>query len=162
MEASISASMLPARNGPSPRTTPATPHIQLDQFAPADLQNELWTWLRALPHTTVGRSNVSEARSRAVHIAQQYAHGPADAYFIGTEFVHLHGDGSGSLHGTLPPEIAEAAKARGWAQTHPAVAQGMGFPTWVMIFAPRDGHELDVVKGLITSAYEYALDGTTP
>jgi hypothetical protein len=42
----------PARSGPPPYTTPTNPHQQLDQNAPAELQEKLYGWARALPDAT--------------------------------------------------------------------------------------------------------------
>jgi Family of unknown function (DUF5519) len=55
----------------------------------------------------------------------------------------------GSLHMTLPPDVAEEAYAKGWGEPHPY----SGTP---LIFAPRDEDELEVVFGLLRASYDYA------
>ncbi|MFB7842635.1 luciferase family protein [Microbacterium sp. NPDC056052] len=112
--------------------------------------------------TVIGRSNVSAPTSRAIHMNPGEAHGPVQAFFVGTEFVHLHGDGSGSVHATLPPELADAATAQGWGETHPVVKRGFGYPTWVMLYGPRTSDELAVVAGMLQAGYRYARFGETP
>lgn len=62
------------------------------------------------------------------------ARGPRDAYLTGTEFVHLHGDGSGSLHVALPRARGTEAIAQGWGETHPAARMGIAPPTLVMLY----------------------------
>src|SRR5690348_11472973 len=92
------ATTLPRRSGATPVTRQEMPHQQLDQTAPAAMQEELWRRMRALPDVRSGRSGVSLPESRAVHVNADVARGPADAFLIGTEFAHLHGATDGSLH----------------------------------------------------------------
>ncbi|MET1007173.1 MAG: luciferase family protein [Propionibacteriaceae bacterium] len=145
------------RPGSRPVTTPRTPHLQLDQFSPEPIQRELWTRMITLDGITAGHSLISAPSSRALHLAQRRAHGPAEAFLIGTEFAHLHGDGSGSLHLTLPRATGRTALAAGWGEPHPAVALGFAPPTTVMIFSPRDEYELEVVGRLVVISHEHAL-----
>ena len=145
------------RPGSRPVTTPRTPHLQLDQFSPEPVQRELWTRMIILDGITAGRSLISAPSSRALHLAQGRAYGPDEAFLIGTEFAHLHGDGSGSLHLTLPRATVRTVLAAGWCEPHPAVALGFAPPTTVMIFGPRDEYELEVVWRLVAISHEHAL-----
>ena len=62
----------------------------------------------------------------------------------------------GSLHAALPPEVAEEAIEKGWAEQHP-VAQMDYIPrNVVMIYAPRDTEEVEVVARLVMESYRYA------
>jgi hypothetical protein len=47
----------------------------------------------------------------------------------------------------------------GWAEPHYLVAAGLAHATLVMLYAPRDRAEHDVVLGLIRASYEFALTG---
>jgi Family of unknown function (DUF5519) len=147
---------LPARSGPRPRTNPTTPHIQLDEHAPAHLTDELWQRMTRLPGVTTGRSGISAPSSRALHLDPKLAHGPREAFMVGTEFAHLHRDGSGSLHLALPRDVAQHAIERAWAEPHPVVAMGLGPPTLVMLYGPRDQAELEVIWGLVEVSHGFA------
>lgn len=148
--------VLPQRAGPRPQTTPASPHVQLDQPAPAPLQAELWRRMTKLEGVEPGRSLISAPSSRALHLDAKLARGPRDAYLVGTEFGHLHGDGSGSLHLALPePRNAEAI-SKGWAEVHPAARMGIAPPTLVMLYGPRTDEELSIVWKLVEESYAYA------
>jgi Family of unknown function (DUF5519) len=68
---------------------------------------------------------------------------------MGREFAHLHPQQDGSLHMTLPAQIATEAYQNGWGEPHPR----SGTP---LIFAPRDQDELEVVWRLLRLSYEYA------
>ncbi|GAA2371841.1 luciferase domain-containing protein [Nonomuraea africana] len=142
------------RRGPRPATRPTTPHQQLDQTAPARLQEELWLRMAALPGVRTGRSGISLPDTRALHLTA--ASGPADAYLIGAEFAHLHGARDGSLHLSLPEAGVRQAIERGWAEPHPAVAMGLVPPTIVMVYGPRDDEELEVVWGLVQDSHAFA------
>jgi phospholipase/carboxylesterase len=67
----------------------------------------------------------------------------------------------------MPPEIAQVAIRKGWAEQHPVARMGFTSPNVVMIYdvvmiyAPRDVEEIEVVAGLVVEAYRYA-DGTAP
>ena len=147
---------LPTRQAPAPRTTPATPHMQLDQFAPSQTQNELWQRMSAMANTDVGRSLISAPTSKALHLRPDHVSGPREAFLIGHEFAHFHGDGSGSLHLTLPIDLVQAAVDAGWAEPHPAVALGFAPPTVVMVFAPRNDEELEIVWHLVEASFAFA------
>ncbi|HUQ55578.1 luciferase family protein [Lentzea sp.] len=133
--------------------------MQLDQFAPAGIQAELWRRMAALTGIRTGRSKISMPSSRALHLDQATATGPADAFLVETEFTHLHGDGSGSLHLALPSAVAREVIATGRGERHPAVALGLAHPTLVMLFGPRDADELEVVWRLVQASHAYARSG---
>lgn len=151
---------LPTRAGRRPATGPEIPHQQLDQTAPAELQEQLWRRMVALDGVRAGRSRVSLPQSRALHLDPALALGPPAAFMGGTEFAHLHGASDGSLHATLPPDAAAQAIESGWAEVHPLVRRGMIPPSHVMIYGPRDAAELDTVWQLVEVSYAFARGAT--
>lgn len=151
-----SRAVLPRRAGGRPQTTPATPHVQLDQPAPAALQAELWRRMVNLEGVRAGHSLISEPSSRALHLDPALALGPREAYLVEREFAHLHGDGSGSLHLTLPEPWRAEAIANGWGEIHPAARAGIAPPTLMMLYGPRTDEDLAVVWQLVEASYHYA------
>jgi hypothetical protein len=131
------------------------PHQQLSQTAPAPLQEELWRRMSALEGVRAGPSGVSLPDSRALHLDRELALGPAEAFMIGTEFAHLHGQADGSLHLTLPIELAQDAVEHGWAELHPMARAGQAPRTLVMLYGPRDTVELEAVWGLVLRSYAF-------
>jgi phospholipase/carboxylesterase len=130
---------LPARNGPPPAIRRPTlgrpgPHQQLTQNAPRELQEPLFALDRSLPGVTISRSLVSLPGARAFFLDRDLACGPEAAFQAGTEFAHIHAPFDGSLHVTLPEEVAREAIARGWGEPH-LVQKGL------LIFGPRDEQE---------------------
>jgi hypothetical protein len=75
---------------------------------------------------------------------------------VGREFCHLHAHGDLSLHATLPLPVAAAAERAGWAEPHFLVRTGQAPATVVMLYAPRDEVERDVILGLVRASYEFA------
>jgi phospholipase/carboxylesterase len=140
---------LPKRKGPPPEVIGPRPHAQRSQNAPSALQEELVRHVLELPGVSEAESGVSVPGARAFVLDEGSARGPENAFQIGREFAHIHPPEDGSLHMTLPDEVAEAAFAGGWGEPHPI----SGTP---LIFGPRDEAELEAVWGLLRSSYEFA------
>ena len=154
MHQTTEASELPRRAGEPPQTSrPSperrTPHSQLSQNAPPELQEELFSRARALPGVEVGPSLVSVPGARGFHLVEHVASGPPEAFQAGREFAHIHPAGDGSLHLTLPRPLADRVFEKGWGEPHPV----SGTP---MVYGPRDPEELEVVWGLVRASYEFA------
>lgn len=158
----IDLDALPARAGSRPRTTPSNPHTQLDQ-QPDDalLRKELAQRLFALPDVQEIPSQISVPGARALWLRDDVPAGPAEAFMIGREFAHLHPEPDASAHVTLPPAVAQSAIDAGWAELHPVARTGLIPPATVMLYAPRNGDELEVVFQLMLSSYRFA-GGTIP
>lgn len=151
---------LAERRGPRPRTTPTSPHTQLDQQADAETAGRLRTRLARdlfeLPDVREAPSAVSVPGARALWLDPSSARGPREAFLVSTEFAHLHPAPDWSLHAALPPGLAEEAIARGWAEAHPAARLGLVPPNVVMLYAPRDEDELRVVFDLVRAGHAFA------
>jgi hypothetical protein len=144
------------RPGTRPATSYEIPHEQLDQIPSLTIQAELWRRMIALPDITVGPSKKSVPSTRALHLAAAIARGPREAFIDGTEFAHLHGNHDGSLHACLPLDVAENAIAHGWAEVHPLFHMGRRPRNLVMLFAPRDAEELEIIWQLVEISYDFA------
>jgi hypothetical protein len=151
------SSSLPTRVGDRPHTTPTNPHTQLDQ-QPIDLRwtEELARRIFALPGVLEEPSRISVPGARALVLAPDEASGPPDAFLIGREFAHLHPAPDHSLHAMLPTETVTAAVDAGWAELHPVALRGLIPSTAVMLYAPRDEAELEVIEGLVRASHAFA------
>jgi hypothetical protein len=134
------------------------PHSQLDQ-QPTDSRHaeavlaQASTWPSVRPQP----SAISVEDARALTVEPGVAIGPAEAFMIGREFCHLHAQGDLSFHATLPLPLAAAAEHAGWAEPHYLVRTGQAPATVVMLYAPRDEVERDVVLGLVRASYDFAV-----
>jgi len=143
---------LPTRSGPRPRTTTTNPHTQLDQ-QPADpsIREQLAARLFALPGVVERPSAISVPGARALTLRQPGPRSPM--FLVGSEFAHLHPAPDFSLHAALPLELMIEAVEAGWAEPHPIARLGLIPDTIVMLYAPRDENELDMVAGLVTATH---------
>lgn len=153
---------LPPRTGPRPRTTPTNPHTQIDQ-QPDDLtiRGRLARRLFSLTGVQERPSLISVPGARALVVADPGG-APADAFMVGREFAHLHPVPDLSLHVALPPELARAAVETGWGEVHPVARRGLIPSNVVMLYAPRDDEELEVVAGLVEAAWRRAARSGAP
>ncbi|MCW2798851.1 MAG: hypothetical protein JWQ70_323 [Aeromicrobium sp.] len=113
---------------------------------------EAGTWPRVRP----AESRISVEGASALILAD-ITDGPAEAFLIGGEFAHGHAGGDCSLHVALPLPLASAAHDAGWAEPHFLVHEGVLPPNIVMLYAPRDDVEAQVLLGLVRVSYEFAL-----
>jgi hypothetical protein len=147
---------LPERAGQRPRTTPTNPHTQLDQNPEEVLVRELAQKVFALSDVEERPSAISVPGAQALWLRDEVPAGPQEAFMIGREFAHIHPLPDGSLRAALPPELAEEAIEKGWAEQHPVARMGYIPPNVVMIYAPRNAGEIEIVAGLVTESYRYA------
>lgn len=149
---------VPKRVGPRPTTTPRTPHMQLDQVAPAGMTERLIGIGRGFSQVIVGRSAVSFPDTTAFLLSSPAARTDTPDAFMapGYEFAHVHAPRDGSLHMCLPTQVLESVYAQGWGEPHP-VAGKFGFPlTIAMIYGPRDEAEFSTVAELLRTSYAFA------
>jgi len=139
------------------------PHRQLDQQPASErLRDAVAERVFALPGLMEAPSAVSVPGARALVLTPASAAGPPEAFFAPGEFAHLHPATDQSLHLSLPLRLAAEACRAGWAEPHPLVVAGELPPTFVMVYAPRDEHELAVVVGLVEESYRFATGAAEP
>lgn len=150
--------MLPPRPGDQPSVTSGIPHIQLDQTSSDEMLDELSTWAFSLEGVVEQPSRASLPGARALTVASDRAtHAPA--MIVGREFAHIHPRPTGgSLHLRLPSDRAAAVVDEGWGEYHPLALDGT-IPGLVMVYAPRSGKDLAIVKTIIEASVGYATSG---
>lgn len=149
------------RSGIKPKTTPATPHEQLDQIAPLALQERLVSMAANLDGVHLGRSRISGPGTRAFLLDEKRVSlGPRHAFILPGEFAHIHPASDGSLHINLPEAVLAKALQAGWGEIHPAAGQ-FGTPrTVAMIYGPRNETDFIAVWSLLRISHAFAT-GTT-
>jgi phospholipase/carboxylesterase len=145
-----------ARTGPRPKTQRIIPHIQLDQWPPAHLIEQLAVESLRLPGVQERESRMASPTTRALWLPEELAHGPSESFIDALEFCHLHPPPEGSIHLTLPSPRREHTIRLGWAEEHPLVQGGFISMALVMVYAPRDSSELQVVLDLIRESFYFA------
>jgi Family of unknown function (DUF5519) len=148
--------LLSRRVGPQPRTYSGPPHTQLDQQPDARTRAQFGRLFGGFPGVEEQRSEIrSVPGARALCLAAEEEAGPPEAFISGREFAHLHALPDSSLHMVLPEPLATEAVEAGWGEFHPQAGSAVP-PTTVLVFAPRDAEEIDVVLGLLRRSYEFA------
>jgi hypothetical protein len=152
---------LPQRQGPRPTTTNEIPHQQVDE-QPTDP-----AVVERLAQRLASRSGVSESTSRisvpgarAFVVDDPAPDAPGAAFIVETEFAHIHPAPDSSLHAALPAALAAEAVRCGWAERHPMAGKDGFGDGLVMIYAPRDDAEAEVVEQLVDAAYRTATGPT--
>jgi hypothetical protein len=93
--------------------------------------------------------------ARALCLSADVEAGPQEAFITGREFAHLHALPDSSLHLVLPEPLATEAIEAGWGELHPLA--GTTVPaTTLLVYAPRDPGEIDVVLELVRRSSEFA------
>ena len=146
---------LPMRETPRPVTTEGIPHIQIDVEAVPELSAELLRRMSELAGVTLRGTVVGRSGSTGFWLNDDLNLVHPEAIIRGREFAHLHPDGS--LHASLPPELAIQAIDAGWAIQHPWATRKRGLEGFVMIYTPETEEELEVVLQLTIESYRYII-----
>jgi len=149
---------LPIRKGDKPATTASNPHMQLDQ-QPDDqtIIKELMDWAFALPYINKEHSKISVPGAQAMCLPADKACTGCNAFMVGTEFAHFHPLPDSSMHIGLPEDDVQIVVGKGWGELHPVISKGWLPPNFIMLFAPRNGEELEVAKKILFQSYEFAI-----
>jgi hypothetical protein len=149
------AEELPQRAGPRPKTTPWAPHIQREQLAPPGMLTTLAARVFALPDIEERPIPRADPPERGLWLRDVIPKGTADAFINEREIGHFH-PWDRSMHIALPPDLAPRAVEAGWAEVHPVALAGLAPKNLVMLYGPRDAHEVDVIFGIVLAAYRRA------
>ncbi|KAG4410763.1 hypothetical protein IFR04_016106 [Cadophora malorum] len=146
-------SWLPERTGPRPRIAGIAPQRQLDQPGCAEMNKILRISLEnlAVRHPDTFRIGTSCFEKKGLAL---FSRTPINATCRG-EICHVH-HSDRSMHLNLHPEDARVVLEKGWGERHP-LARGGWMKAYVprefiMIYAPRDRTELDVICRIIEAA----------
>ncbi|KAH8652754.1 hypothetical protein BGZ60DRAFT_533614 [Tricladium varicosporioides] len=147
------SSWLPQRQGPRPKIAGIAPQRQLNQSGCPEMYLTLRTSLTNLtkrhPSTFLIGTSCFEKKGLAV-----FARNPINATCRG-EICHVH-HSDRSMHMNLHPDDARIVLEKGWGERHP-LARGGWMSAYVprefiMVYAPRDKGELEVVCRIIEAA----------
>ncbi|EFQ26478.1 hypothetical protein CGRA01v4_05629 [Colletotrichum graminicola] len=154
---------LPYRPGPRPMVAGIAPQRQLDQHGTVPHYHALRRTLEGLAARNPARFGTARSCLEK-HGLGLFARHPVNVTCNG-EVCHVH-DSDHSLHMNLHPEDIREVLAKGWGQRHPLAWKGslvrMPVPEeFVMVYAPRDDHELSIVCRIIEAAIWYVISEKT-
>lgn len=146
-------SWLPHRAGPRPKIAGIAPQRQLNQIGCAKMNQLLRTSISnlAIRHPDIFRIGTSCFEKKGLAL---FARNPINATCRG-EICHVH-HSDRSMHLNLHPDDAKVVLEKGWGERHP-LARGGWMKAYVprefiLIYAPRDRKELNVVCRIIEAA----------
>jgi len=153
--------VLPARIGGRPAVSSGIPQEQRSDNAPAELQEQLFARVAALPGVTSRQSAISVPGARGLMLTGPQQ-GPDDAFLVPSagEFAHVHPGHDGSMHLALPLALATDLIAKGRGVAHPLAGVRLT-PGMVMLFGPRDATELETVVGIVATSHAWAAGQLT-
>jgi hypothetical protein len=146
----------PTRLGPRPYSGLTLPHVQLDQWPPPIIAEELLVRCLNIPNIKPKQSRMASPDCQALSLPDALSAGPPGAFIVDHEFCHLHPLPDGSIHLTLPKRVRERAIRRGWAEQHLVSRAGILPETLVMVYAPRNSSELTIVMQMVWESYRFA------
>ena len=146
---------LTKRVGVKPITNPLPPHLQHNQHSPRKIYHALADWMfNAFPKSREHKTLISVPSSRAMWLDEKIKNTPKDGFMPpppkSREFAHLHKDGS--IHVCLPEKDIDVILDAKWGEPHPYKKYGVNE---ILVYAPQNKKEMDVLKQVIIASYEY-------
>ena len=149
---------LEKRSGERPLTSNAGPHSQLSDQSSVQIWSALIAECLKYPHVVKGVSSVSSKTSVALlfdDLTQITNPASSLSPMEPLEPVHIHGQHDTSLHLCLLLSYAQEVCELGWGEVH----QFADYGTEIMIYGPRNEHELEIVLGLVRESLQFARQG---
>jgi len=146
---------LPIRIGEAPEIGKVPPQLQFTDKSPKEIYQKLHDWMfSTFPKVRKEPTRISVPSSKAMWLDENENVGHIDAFMPTSgsrEFTHLHLDGS--IHTVLGTEVESEIIAKKWGLRHMYYNQGV---KEVLVYAPRNEKELELLKSIIIKSYEYA------
>ncbi|TWU77827.1 hypothetical protein ED733_002110 [Metarhizium rileyi] len=151
---------LPYRSGPRPWVAGIAPQRQLDQHGAGHSYQTLRRAMVKLGNGSPLKFGTERSCVEKHGLALFAKH--ALRTNCQGEIVHVH-DSDHSMHMCLHPDDIAEVLGKGWGQMHPLARKGWFLqmpvaPNFVMVYAPRNEHELQIVYRIIEAAIWYTSE----
>ena len=152
---------IPQRDGTPPKIGETIPQLQFSDLSPDDIREKLWHWaFNSFNDVSEQDTRISVPTTRAMWLDESVLVAHDDAFMPppgSREFCHMHLDGS--IHAVVANEVEDEIIAKAWGRRHPLyTSHGV---KEVIVYAPRNDEELEVLKTVIACSYEYATGRQT-
>ena len=146
---------LPERKGVAPEIGQEPPQLQFLDLGPENIRIALKKWaFSSFPNVVEHDTMISVQTSRAMWLNENIPAAHNDAFMPpagSREFCHFHEDGS--FHAVVDNSVEQEIFDKKWGVRHMYYDRGV---KEMLVYAPRDEHELDVVKWIVIESYRYA------
>ena len=146
---------LPMRAGAAPQVHPGPPQHQLSQHP----EHAQWQAMRTLVEQWESADKAPTLRgvsgTLGLFLPRDRKGAGEHAFLIGREFAHHHPQ-DGGLHMTLPRDWCDAVINQGWGEPHTWAGRPTVSALTVLVYAPRDAHEIAVIRRLIEVSERFA------
>lgn len=150
---------IPTRKGETPQVGQVPPQLQFSDKSPRPIYEKFNDWMfNTFPKVRKEPTRISVPTSIAMWLDENEDVGHIDAFMPpsgGREFTHLHLDGS--IHTVVDTETEEEIIQKKWGVRHMYYDRGV---KEVLVYAPRNEEELEILKSIVVKSYEYATGKT--
>jgi hypothetical protein len=147
---------LPHRHGKRPMTIGVPLHVQCcdhgDERALRLLLSEVSTW----PDVEKAPWSLAAPEMASFQVAEDVAAADPSVFIAGREFARVLFNPL-TIYLSLPLSCAHWAIIRGWAEPHCASRSGLVPPGVMVVYTPRDEHEVTVCRSLFWISYNFSL-----
>ena len=148
--------VFPTRRGKRPITISGPLHVQCgdngDDRELRHLVDEVIAW----PHIEAGPLPVGSADLVSLQVGEEVATSDPSVFITGREFGRVL-FGAPTIYLALPLSCAHWAIIRGWAEPHFSSSFGLVPPGVMVVYTPRDEHEVAVCRSLFWVSYNFCL-----
>ena len=146
---------LPRRTGPRPATLRGPLHIQCNGHGDPrhldDLTSEILSW----PYVETNLPSNNPPNTIPIRLEETAARSNFAAFISPREFGRFL-TGAPTIYMALPLVCAHWAIIRGWAELHYLCSHGLMPAGALVVYTPRDQHELSICRSLFLAAYTAA------
>jgi hypothetical protein len=148
--------VFPTRRGKRPITISGPLHVQCGDHGDDRELRHLVEEVIAWPHIEAGPLPVGSADLVSLQVGEEVATGDPSVFITGREFGRVL-FGAATIYLALPLSCAHWAIIRGWAEPHFSSSFGLVPPGVMVVYTPRDEHEVAVCRSLFWVSYNFCL-----
>jgi hypothetical protein len=150
---------LPRRKGLRPATLSGPLHIQCNGHGDPQHLDQLTTAVLSWPYVESNPPNNSSSNTIPLRLAETAAGYNFAAFISPGEFARVL-KGAPTIYLALPLVCAHWAIVRGWGEPHYLSSHGLMPPGALVVYTPRDQHELSICYSLFLAAYTAAANSS--
>ena len=146
---------LPRRKGSRPATLRGPLHIQCNGHGDRQYLDELTAGVFNWPYVERNPPIHNHSNTLPIRLEETAAGNHFDAFISPREFARVL-LGAPTIYLALPLVCAHWAIVRGWAEPHYLCSHGLMPPGALVVYTPKDQHELSICYSLFLAAYTAA------